>query len=192
MVESSHPLMISRMKTTKFSVFRCDLKCKHQFCRSSTQSLTQLSMCGERPRQVPGISVTTPFPACIERWHRHYHIPGMVPTGWSLASTTRMPLPSRCSSHRKMHCKSIGPECTLPPVTSQLVTTGMKDFAMGLAGPLSGLTLSRKILRNLATTSGITPLQDQTLLGSSSLEGRSDVMEDSNTYLLVCYRASRH
>ena len=44
---SSHPLMISRMKTIKFNAFRCDLKCKHYFCQSSIQSLTQLSMFGK-------------------------------------------------------------------------------------------------------------------------------------------------
>ena len=70
-----------------------------------------------------------------------YHIPGMAPTG-SPALTTRMLLPSKCTFHRKMHCTSTCPECALPPVTFQLVITGMGDLAVDLAAPLSGSTLS--------------------------------------------------
>ena len=71
------------------------------------------------------------------------------------------------------------PDGALPPVTSQLVTTGMGDLAVDLAAPLSGLTLSQKILKNLAATSGVTPMQRQALLGLSSLKGRSNVIEAS-------------
>ena len=71
-----------------------------------------------------------------------YHIPSMAPTG-SPASTTRMLLPSKCTSHRKMQCMSTCPECALPPVTSQLVTTGMGDLAVDLVSLPSGLTLSQ-------------------------------------------------
>ena len=65
-------------------------------------------------------------------------------------------------------------------MTFQLVITGMGDLAVDLAAPLSGSTLSQKILKNLATTSGVAPLQHQTLLGLSSLTGRSDVIEASD------------
>jgi len=106
-------------------------------------------------------------------------MPGMAPTR-SPASITRMLLPSKCISHGKMHCMFTCPDGALPPVTSQLVTPGMGDLAVDLAGPLSGLTLSQKLLRNLATTSGVAPLQPQTLLGSNSLKGRSDVIEASD------------
>ena len=87
--------------------------------------------------------VLTRFPLGKLEQGRSYHILSMVPIG-SPALTTRMPLPSRCTSRRKMHCKSTSPECAWPPVTSQLVTTtGMGDLAVGLTGPLSGLTLRR-------------------------------------------------
>ena len=101
-------------------------------------------------------------------WHGPYRVTGIDNQN---ATAIKVYIPQEDALH--IHLSRVRPA----PVTFQLVTTAMGDLAVDLAAPLSGLTLSQKILRNLATTSGVAPLQHQTPLGSSSLKGRSDVIE---------------
>ena len=58
---------------------------------------------------------------------------------------------------------------------------------MDLGSPLSGSTCSLKRQRNLATISGVALLRPQKMLGSSSLEGRGDVTEDSDTSIALTF-----
>ena len=67
------------------------------------------------------------------------------------------------------------------------VIIGTKDLAVDLGSLLSGSTRLLKRQRNLATISSVVLLRPQKMLGSSSLEGRGDVTEDSDTSMALTF-----
>lgn len=93
---------------------------------------------------------------------RSHPIPGKVFIG-SPASTIKMPLPSRCTSRRMMHCKSTSPECILPPSYFPAGYYWYGRSCPGSGRPLSELMYSQKLLRNFATILGVATLQHHTL-----------------------------